>query len=138
MIRKDHQDRYRDYTVYGNLLWGRRWAQLWIQHGQVEIYSQGTGWGNYQEERNTEHKEGSECVWVNPPNRVFAEDRPGWLDKEPDQILWAEFGNWLVGKVLNKTMLGTDGPRKFRSLTKVFVKQRNFVQSDQINDKKDK
>ena len=67
---------------------------------------------------------------------IFAEDRPGWLDKEPDQILWVDFGNWLIGKVLTKNKLGTDGPRKFRSLTKIFVKQRNFVQSDRIeNDK---
>ena len=37
---------------------------------------------------------------------------------------------------LNFVRKATDGPRKFRSLTKVFVKQRNFVQSDRIeNDK---
>ena len=54
----------------------------------MRIYSQGAGWGSLDGKLpRGNYKEGSEGVWVNPPNRIFAGERPGWLDKEPDQIL---------------------------------------------------
>lgn len=80
------------------------------------------------------HKEGSEGVWVNPPNRIFTEHRSGWLDKEPDQILKVEGSvRTDLGFLLKPNLKEVDGPRrKLWSLTKVFVKQRTFMWSDPI------
>lgn len=43
----DHHDRYRDHC--NGILGEKDWAQLWIYHEQVGIYSQEKRWGPVDE-----------------------------------------------------------------------------------------
>lgn len=97
---KDHNGRYRDHCS-GNLQWVRKIVLHSKYTRKSGRYSQGAG-GSGQTLRESIREKGG--FWLNPPNRVLAQDSccdhcyQGWVEGEALNQVWRviRFRGWEI------------------------------------------